>query len=36
MFELVNDAGKGAIVFINQQNQPLSTLNRLKVLKEVR
>ena len=33
MFELVNDAGKGAVVFINQQNQPLSTLNRLKVLK---
>ena len=33
MFKLVNDAGKGAVVFINQQNQPLSTLNRLKVLK---
>ena len=33
MFKLVNDAGKGAIVFINQQNQPLSTLNRLKILK---
>jgi 3,4-dihydroxy 2-butanone 4-phosphate synthase/GTP cyclohydrolase II len=33
MFELVNDAGKGAVVFINQQNKPLSTLNRLKVLK---
>ena len=33
MFKLVNDAGKGAVVFINQQNKPLSTLNRLKVLK---
>jgi 3,4-dihydroxy 2-butanone 4-phosphate synthase/GTP cyclohydrolase II len=33
MFELINSAGKGAIVFINQQNQPLSTLNRLKILK---
>ena len=33
MFKLVNDAGKGAIVFINQQNQPLSTLNRLKILR---
>ena len=34
MFELINIAEKGAIVFINQQNQPLSTLNRLKVLKK--
>jgi 3,4-dihydroxy 2-butanone 4-phosphate synthase/GTP cyclohydrolase II len=34
MFELVNNAGKGAIVFINQQNKPLSTLNRLKTLKK--
>ena len=33
MFELINSEGKGAIVFINQQNQPLSTLNRLKILK---
>jgi 3,4-dihydroxy 2-butanone 4-phosphate synthase/GTP cyclohydrolase II len=34
MFELINIAEKGAIVFINQQNQPLSTLNRLKILKK--
>ena len=33
MFELINSEGKGAVVFINQQNQPLSTLNRLKILK---
>ena len=33
MFKVINDNGKGAIVFINQENQSLNTLKRLKVLK---
>ena len=34
MFKVINDAGKGAIVFINQQSQSLNLLKRLAVLKE--
>ncbi|NQX84614.1 MAG: 3,4-dihydroxy-2-butanone-4-phosphate synthase [Flavobacteriaceae bacterium] len=33
MFRAINKAGKGAIVFINQQSQSMNLLNRLKVLK---
>ncbi len=33
MFKIVNDNKKGAIIFINQENQSLNTLKRLKVLK---
>ena len=34
MFQVINDEGKGAILFINQQNQYKNLLNRLSVLKE--
>lgn len=34
MFQLINDAEKGAILFINQQNQSINLLNRLGILKE--
>ena len=34
MFNVINQAEKGAIVFINQQSQSLNLLNRLKELKE--
>ncbi|OIQ30414.1 MAG: 3,4-dihydroxy-2-butanone-4-phosphate synthase [Bacteroidetes bacterium MedPE-SWsnd-G2] len=34
MFKVINDNGKGAIIFINQQNQSTNLLNRLSVLKE--
>ncbi len=34
MFKLINDDGKGAIIFINQQNQSTDLLNRLSTLKE--
>jgi 3,4-dihydroxy 2-butanone 4-phosphate synthase/GTP cyclohydrolase II len=34
MFELINKEGKGVMVFINQQNKPTSTLNRLRILKK--
>jgi len=34
MFKVINDAGKGAIVFINQQVQSINLLKRLTVLKE--
>ncbi|MBT3741575.1 3,4-dihydroxy-2-butanone-4-phosphate synthase [Polaribacter sp.] len=34
MFQAINDEGKGAILFINQQNQYKNLLNRLSVLKE--
>lgn len=34
MFRLINEEGKGAIVFINQQSQSFNLLNRLNVLKE--
>ncbi len=33
MFKLINEAGKGAILFINQEVQSLDLLNRLKELK---
>ncbi|WP_338733679.1 3,4-dihydroxy-2-butanone-4-phosphate synthase [Mangrovimonas cancribranchiae] len=33
MFKVVNSAGKGAIIFINQQNQSTNLLNRLHTLK---
>tara|TARA_Y100000746_G_C15469517_1_gene436014 strand:- start:947 stop:2086 length:1140 start_codon:yes stop_codon:yes gene_type:complete len=33
MFNIINDSGKGAIIFINQENQSLNTLKRLKALK---
>lgn len=33
MFNVVNKAGKGAIIFINQQNQSMNLLNRLSILK---
>ncbi len=34
MFQVLNEEGRGAILFINQQNQSLNLLNRLKGLKE--
>ncbi|MGB5431248.1 3,4-dihydroxy-2-butanone-4-phosphate synthase [Eudoraea sp.] len=34
MFKALNEAGKGAIVFINQQSQSYNLLNRLKGLQE--
>ena len=34
MFKTVNDAGKGAIIFINQQAQSMNLLNRLSILKD--
>ncbi len=34
MFNVINKEGKGAIVFINQQNQALNLLNRLRGLKD--
>lgn len=34
MFNVINEEGKGAIVFINQENQALNLLNRLRGLKE--
>ena len=34
MFQVINEEGKGAILFINQQNQYKNLLNRLSVLKE--
>ena len=34
MFKLINDEGKGAIIFINQQSQALNLLGRLNLLKE--
>ncbi len=34
MFKLINDAGKGAIIFINQESQSTNMLKRLAVLKE--
>ena len=34
MFQAINENGKGAILFINQQNQAQNLLNRLHVLKE--
>ncbi len=34
MFRVVNDAGKGAIIFINQQSESMNILKRLNVLKD--
>ncbi|WP_075343232.1 3,4-dihydroxy-2-butanone-4-phosphate synthase [Tenacibaculum agarivorans] len=34
MFKVINDDGRGAILFINQQSQSLNLLNRLRGLKE--
>ena len=34
MFQSINEKGKGAILFINQQNQSQNLLNRLHILKE--
>lgn len=34
MFKVINDDGKGAILFINQQHQSTDLLNRLKILKQ--
>lgn len=34
MFRVINDAGKGAIIFINQQAQSMNLLKRLQILKE--
>lgn len=34
MFNVINKEGKGAILFINQENQALNLLNRLRGLKE--
>ena len=34
MFQVINDQGKGAIIFINQQNQSQNLLSRLATLKE--
>jgi 3,4-dihydroxy 2-butanone 4-phosphate synthase/GTP cyclohydrolase II len=35
MFKAVTDTGKGAILFINQQNQSQNLLNRLDILKKL-
>ncbi len=35
MFKVINDEGKGALVFINQQSQSFNLLARLKQLKEI-
>jgi 3,4-dihydroxy 2-butanone 4-phosphate synthase/GTP cyclohydrolase II len=35
MFQLINQEGKGAVVFINQETQSLDLLNRLKELKSL-
>ncbi|MFY0604187.1 MAG: 3,4-dihydroxy-2-butanone-4-phosphate synthase [Flavobacteriaceae bacterium] len=34
MFQVISDEGKGAILFINQQNESLNLLKRLSLLKE--
>ncbi|AUC84155.1 3,4-dihydroxy-2-butanone-4-phosphate synthase [Polaribacter sp. ALD11] len=34
MFQVINDEGKGAILFVNQQNQSQNLLSRLNILKE--
>jgi 3,4-dihydroxy 2-butanone 4-phosphate synthase/GTP cyclohydrolase II len=34
VFDAINDAGKGAVVFINQENQSFNLLSRLEILKE--
>lgn len=34
MFDIINQKGKGAIIFINQEVQSLNLLNRLQILKQ--
>ncbi|WP_456463523.1 3,4-dihydroxy-2-butanone-4-phosphate synthase [Lutibacter sp.] len=34
VFDIINTKGKGAVVFINQENQSFNLLNRLAILKE--
>jgi len=34
MFQMIKDDGKGAIVFINQENQSFNLINRLSLIKE--
>jgi 3,4-dihydroxy 2-butanone 4-phosphate synthase/GTP cyclohydrolase II len=34
MFSVINNEGKGAIIFINQESQSMNILNRLAVIKE--
>jgi len=34
MFQMIKDEGKGAIVFINQENQSFNLINRLSLIKE--
>lgn len=34
MFKVINDEGRGAIIFINQESQSLNLINRLRGLKE--
>ncbi|NNK88804.1 MAG: 3,4-dihydroxy-2-butanone-4-phosphate synthase [Flavobacteriaceae bacterium] len=33
MFKVVNDAGRGAVIFINQQSQAMNLLNRMEMLR---
>ncbi len=35
MFKCINDEGKGAILFINQESQSLNLLHRLSTLKDL-
>ncbi len=35
MFKLINDSGKGAMIFINKESKSINLLNRLSVLKEI-
>jgi len=35
MFQMIKDDGKGAIVFINQENQSFNLINRLSLIKEL-
>ena len=34
MFKVINEEGKGAVLFVNQQNQSMNILKRLTILKE--
>jgi 3,4-dihydroxy 2-butanone 4-phosphate synthase/GTP cyclohydrolase II len=34
IFKMINDQGKGAIVFINQENQSFNLINRLSLIKD--
>jgi len=35
VFKIINDAGKGVVVFINQENQSFNLINRLHAIKEL-